>query len=181
LGYVPDISAFPFYTQKDEHFLFNDIQLSKGKSRAPRTVKTTVNGIEEFLNYRFAPCHGVKHCSVEHCSYIIPFSERRPCSKHPEAVLLVTEECPVEFAYVWPADIKDKRRWVSGIVRVGDMKSNNLHNHDVHGPTKVPSKIVEDIQNAVKLDPTLRTHDLMTDRSQDIYNTEYLLHVMNYV
>jgi len=46
-----DISAFPFYTQKDEHFLFNDIQLNKGKSRAPRTVKITISGIEELLNY----------------------------------------------------------------------------------------------------------------------------------
>ena len=44
------------------------------------------------------------------------------------------------------------------------MKSNNLHNHDIHAPTKVPSKIVEDIQQAVKLDPTIKTHDLVTGR-----------------
>jgi len=50
----------------------------------------------------------VKYCYVEHCSYIIPFSERCPYPKHPEAVLLATEECPVEFVYVWPADSKDK-------------------------------------------------------------------------
>jgi len=162
LGYVSDIAALSFYTQNDDHFLFNDIQLSKGKLRAPRTVKAYVDGREEFLNYRFAPCRGVKRCSVEDCSYVIPFSERRSCPSHPEAVLLATEECPVEFVYVWPADSKDNRRWLSGIVRVGDLKSNNLHNHDVHGPTKIPSKIVEDIQSAVKLDPTLKTHDLMT-------------------
>ena len=38
LGYVCDVSALPFYTQKDEHFLFNNIQISKGKLRAPRKV-----------------------------------------------------------------------------------------------------------------------------------------------
>ena len=42
------------------------------------------------------------------------------------------------------------------------MKLNNLHNHNIHGPTKVPSKIVEDIRHTVKLDPTLKTHDLVT-------------------
>ena len=47
-------------------------------------------------------------------------------------------------------------------------KVKHLHNHDVHGPTKIPSKIVEDIQSAVKLDSTLKTHDLMTDTHVEV-------------
>ena len=162
LGYASDISALPFYTQKDEHFLFNDIQISKGKLRAPRKVKFVVDGKEEFLNYRIAPCGGIKCCSVEDCHYTISISEHRSCPDHAGAEVIVSKECPVEFVYVWPANSEDKRRWISGIIRVGDLKSDNLHNHDIHGPTKVPSKIVQDIQHAVKLDPTIKTHDLVT-------------------
>jgi len=99
LGYVSDILALLFYTQKDKHFLFNDIQISKGKLRAPRKVKFTVDGSEEFLYYRIAPCGGTKHCSVENCAYTIPVGERRTCPDHHEAELLNNEECLVEFVY----------------------------------------------------------------------------------
>ena len=76
----------------------------------------------------------------------------------------MSKDCPVEFVYVWPENSEDKRRWLSGIVRVGDLKSRNLHNHLINGPTKVPSKVVQDIQSAVKLDPSLKTHDIVTGK-----------------
>ena len=55
LGYSQDISALPFYVKEDHDFLFNDIQMSKGKPRAPRKVKFSVDGKEENLGLRHAP------------------------------------------------------------------------------------------------------------------------------
>ena len=70
---------------------------------------------------------------------MITVGERHTCPHHPQAEFLYNEECPVEFVYAWQEKDEDKRQWLSGIVRVGDTKSNNLHNHDIHTPTKVPS------------------------------------------
>ena len=41
------------------------------------------------------------------------------------------------------------------------MKENNLHNHPLPGATKVPAKVTQDIQQAVLLDSSLKTHDIM--------------------
>ena len=165
LGFAQDITLLPFYTNNDEHFLFNDIQIGKGKSRAARKVAIEVNGIQEELYYRIAPCAGVKICPVVDCNYIVSTKEHRPCPKHSDSEqpqLELAKECPVEFVYVWPADKEDKRRWLSGIVRTGNMVSSNLHNHPLNRPAKVPSKVVHDIEHAMELDPTLKTHDLIT-------------------
>lgn len=162
LGYARDITALPFYTKDDEHFLFSDIQLGKGKLRSARKITATVDGKEEELFYRIVPCGGVKNCSVRDCSYTVSKREFRPCPDHPETVLVQSGPCPVEFVYVWPLCSDDKRRWLSGLVRRSDMMSNNLHNHVLHGPTKVPSKVVKDIQQALQLDSSLETHDIMT-------------------
>lgn len=162
LGFAQDITLLPFYTKDDEHFLFNDIQIGKGKFRAPRKVAFTVDGNKEELYYRIVPCAGVRKCPVEDCNYTISTREHRPCPDHADQKLELAKECPVEFVYVWPADEVDKRRWLTGIVRTGDLASNNLHNHPLNGPVKVPSKVVHDIEHALELDPTITTHDLVT-------------------
>lgn len=138
LGYSQDITGLPFYVKEDQDFLFNDIQMSKGKPRAPRKVKFSVDGKEEELFYRLAPCSSNKQCCVEDCSYAIPIRENKSCPDHPDANLIVKKECPVEFVYVWPENKDDKRRWISGITRTGDLRSNNLHNHPLLGPIKIP-------------------------------------------
>ncbi len=131
-------SSLPFYTKEDEHFLFNDIQVSKGKLRAPRKITTIVDGKEEEVNYRIAPCGGVEWCPLEGCSYCVPNWQHRPCPQQREASLVSSGECPVEFVYVCPTRNEDKRRWLSGIVR---MKVSNLHSHPLHAPTKVPVEV----------------------------------------
>lgn len=157
LGFAADITTLPFYTDEDEHFLFNDIQIGKGKPRQPRKVMFNMDGTKEELFYRIAPCGGIKQ-GLHSC-----FSrEHQPCPHHAEAQLKTSRECPVEFVYVWSVNNKDKRRWLSGIIRTGDLEQSILHNHPLHGPTKVPSKIVHDIKQALEKDPTLKTHDIMT-------------------
>lgn len=51
LGFAADITKLPFYTKEDEHFLFSDIQISKGKPRAPRKITVSLNGTDEELYY----------------------------------------------------------------------------------------------------------------------------------
>lgn len=92
----------------------------------------------------------------------MPVRENKSCPDHPDANLIVKNECPVEFVYVWPENKDDKRRWISGITRTGDLKSDNLHNHPLLGPSKIPSKVVHDIHQALELDSTLSTHDIIT-------------------
>jgi hypothetical protein len=162
LGFAPDITTLPFYVKEDEHFLFNDIQIGKEKPRAPRKTKVNIEGKEEEMYYRIAPCGGVKHCPVEECSYTTSTREHRQCPQHSEFKLVAKNECAVEFVYVWPVDCEDKRRWISGIIRRGEMTSDNLHNHPLNQPTKVPSKVTHDIQHALELDQTLTTHEIMT-------------------
>ena len=41
------------------------------------------------------------------------------------------------------------------------MKSNNLNNHTLPGPTKVPAKVVHDIQHAMSLDSSFKTHGIL--------------------
>ena len=105
---------------------------------------------------------GIKQCSKDDCSYVAAISQCHACPDHTEAELVVNKDCPVEFLYVWPEDPEDTRRWLSEIARVGHMKSKNLHNYLINGPTKVPSKVVQDIQSAVKLDLSLKIHDIIT-------------------
>lgn len=162
LGFVPDITKLSFYVKEDEHFLFNDIQIGKGKLRSVRKLQISIEGKEESLNYRIAPCGGVKMCSAVGCSYVTSTREHRHCSSHPDSLLVSSGECPVEFVYVWPVDDTDKRRWLSGIVRQGDMTQTNLHNHPFHQSTKIPSKVIHDIQHALHTDPQLTTHDIIT-------------------
>ena len=106
--------------EEDKHFLLKDIQISKGKPRAPQKITIEVNHKEEEIFYRIVPCGGVKHCAVDGCSYV---------SKLYDIDLVITNECPVEFVYIWPVNISDKRRWLTGLVSRSDLQSDNLHNH----------------------------------------------------
>ena len=73
-------------------------------------------------------------------------------------------DCSVEFVYVWPDDHDDKRRWLSGLSRTGDLHASNLHNHPLHGASKIPSKVIHDIREKVAADPTIKTHDIITGK-----------------
>lgn len=88
MGYCEDITTLANYVSEDQHFLFSDIQLGKGKARPTRTVKMVVDGKEEVLNYRIIPCGGVKLCGIEECSYVTSTREIRPCANHPGTKLI---------------------------------------------------------------------------------------------
>ena len=154
------------YTSADENFLFSDIQLGKGKPRSARKVTFEVDAVQEELWYRIAPCGGIKSCSNEECTFTASTREHL-CPKHPFVPLkAIGRDCPMEFVYVWPDDNSDKRRWLTGICRNGDLKPNNLHNHPLHVATKISSKIIQDIKQKMTEDPTTKTYDIVTGMAQ---------------
>ena len=59
LAFTSDITTTPFYVPENEHF---DIQIGKVKLHAERSLKVAIDGKEEHLIYRIAPCGGVKAC-----------------------------------------------------------------------------------------------------------------------
>ena len=163
LGHCDDITKLSFYTSIDEYFLFSDIQLRKGKPRNARKVTFDVNGTQEEMWYRIAPCAGAKICTAD-CSFVTSTRELK-CPLHPNQPLCnVGGDCSVEFVYVWPDDHDDKRHWLSGLSRTGDLHASNLHNHPLHGASKIPSKVIHDIREKVAADPTIKTHDIITGK-----------------
>ena len=45
--------------------------------------------------------------------------------------------CSVEFVYLTPKAKDDNRRWIGGLVRCQKGSTDNLHNHPLHGATKI--------------------------------------------
>ena len=164
MAYCDDIAALPHYDATNEHFLFSDIQFGKGKARNVKATNMPIDGKDEQVFYRIVPCGGVKYCGKrdEGCTYITSTRETRNCAAHPSTPLVRSQKCDVEFAYIWPVAAEDKRRWITGFKRTGDNAARNLHDHQVHGGTKVPSKVESDIRQAVLENPLLKTKDIMT-------------------
>ena len=110
--YIEDYRKVYSSCPKNLHFLWADIQLSKGKVNNYKT-KVTIDGKDVPVMYRSAPCNGVKACSDNGCPYVAAIREHRSCHNHPSKPLYKTndwEPCPVQFAYVYPEDSNDYRR-----------------------------------------------------------------------
>ena len=168
LGHCSDITNLSSYTSSDEHFLL-DIQLGKLKPRTARKITFDVDGTQEELWYRIAPCAGVKVCKSGGCSFVTSTRELK-CPSHPDQPLCnVGRDCSVEFVYVWPTDSDDNRRWLSGLTRTGNLQGANLHDHPLHQASKIPSKIIHDIRQKVVDEPTIKTHDIITGNCNRIY------------
>ena len=75
---VPALQQLYYTTKLPQyyHFLWNDIQLSKGKVNKDRKIEVVINGESENVFYWSAPCNGVKRCSVLDCPYIVPVCEK---------------------------------------------------------------------------------------------------------
>ena len=158
LFYTPDYTQLE-QSAEDPHFMWRDIQFSKGPLNKDRKIEVEMNGKEEKLCYRTAPCNGVKYCTISGCEYTAPVRDKRPCPQH-NNLLTKTSSCPVEFVYVHPVDNNDKRRWIGGLIRCPKESTDNLHNHSVHAPTAIAQCIKEKISKAVFLNPTLKPSDI---------------------
>ena len=163
--FTPDCSQLPQYCQGRSHFIWEDIQLSKGKLNKDRLIEVTIDNDKLQLYYRSAPCNGVKQCSAPDCMYTAPLREKRPCQAHPSYSLVKTENCPVDYAYLYPPNFeKDKWRWVAGLVRNQNESTDNLHNHPMHGASKISAHVSTTISQAVKANPSLTPSDIQTGK-----------------
>ena len=100
LFYTPDCTKLE-QTADNSHFMWHDIQLSKGPLNKDGKIEVEINGKMEKLTYHMAPCNGIKYCSFEECNYIASVREKRPCSHHKNP-LSKTPSCPVELVYIIP-------------------------------------------------------------------------------
>ena len=168
VAYCEDITALPFYDSSNKHFMFEDIQLGKGNTRATRKTTVSINGKAEEIFYKIAPCKGVKACSASGCSYVTSTRESKQCPHHQKSQLQSSGSCPVDFFYVWPTASEDNRRWIGGLVRSDDMLSDNLHNHPINPPSKIPVKVEADIRKAIQANPHLKTSEIMIGKASTI-------------
>ena len=99
--------------------MWSDIQISKGKVNIDRKIKVKIDGKEEELLYRMAPCGGVKKCPESGCSYVCAVKDHPKCPTHGHTLKLSAENsgrCPVTFVYLHPTQENDYRRWIAGLV-----------------------------------------------------------------
>lgn len=121
----------------------------------------TINGTKQDVCYKIAPYKGVNVCGDTDCSYVTSTRESKACPNHPNIKLEPTKDCLVDFYYVWPKNSEDKRRWIGGLLRCGDMKEKNLHSHPLNPPAKFPVKLEADIRQALVQNPRLKTSEIM--------------------
>ena len=156
LYYTDDVTMLPQFS--GEHHLWQDIQLGQA-STSKNAMSVVINGRKESLNYWMARCNGVKKCSK--CDHVLPnVCVKNICKSHPGASLETTGNCAVEFVYVFPANIKDNRRWIGGIIH-SDVISpcKNLHNHpvDLSLSHKLSTMVTSAIQKSIDENPYLIT------------------------
>ena len=164
--YCEDCTKLDQNCSTDPHFLWHDIQMSKGKVNKDYSIFVELGGVKEELIHRCAPCNGVKVCSQSECKFVAPISRLRSCPDHPEATLEQSNElsptkCPVEFAYIYPKNFNhDNRRWIMGYVRQQKAPTNNLHNHAIPRGTKMCSLVKKAIQESASINPQLKAKQI---------------------
>ena len=85
--YSQDCSKLDQNCSTDPHFLWHDIQMSKGKANKDYSIIVEIGGSKEELVYRCAPCNGVKVCSQSDCNFVAPVTHLRSYPDHPDAKL----------------------------------------------------------------------------------------------
>ena len=98
------------------------------------------------------------------CDHVVAsVCRKNNCKHYPTAELVEVRNCPVEFVYIFPADLDDHRGWIGGIVRSKNVSSDmNLHNHPVKQclSHKLPSRITADIDKTLQDNPYLTTQQM---------------------
>ena len=159
LYYTPDMKSLHQSIETDTNFLWTDIQLSKGQLNKERLITVKICGKNEDVFYRSAPCLGVKYCPQKDCQYTVPICDKRVCPEHNKP-LEKSFNCPVEFVYIRPKAKDDNRRWIGGLVRCQKGSTDNLHNHPLHGATKIAGYVKSKITEAVHINPSLTASDI---------------------
>ena len=72
-------------TADNDHFLWDDIQFSKGSLNKDRMIQTVIKNQNETVLYRTAPCNGVKMCTISGCTllHLLERNVRAPTIRFP--------------------------------------------------------------------------------------------------
>ena len=146
LIFVPDIDKIK-PNRAAEDLLWRDIQLSRGKMNLPRDLKVIIDGKQETLRYRVAPCAGVKRCPENDCNYTVPIKEHHQCPRH-NIKLVKDANCSVYIEH-------DQRRWCGGLIMHPKKPCANLHTHAVPPPSSFQSPTIAALRDAVTRCPSL--------------------------
>ena len=132
---------------------------SSGRIYSYRLISVEIHGKTEEVYYRSAPCLGVKICPWGGCNDVVPIRDKRNCPEH-NIALEKTYDCPVVFVYMYPKSSADSRRWFGGIVRCQKAPAGNLHNHEIHAPSRIAQCIKEKITDAISANPALTPSEI---------------------
>ena len=77
--------------------------------------------------------------------------------------------CPVEFVYLTSNAKDGNRRWIDGLVRCRKGSTNNLHNHPLHGATKIAGYTKSKITD-VHINSSLTASDINDKDARMIIN-----------
>jgi len=81
-------------------FFVVNIQISKNSTTNSSTMQ--INLKSEHLHYWLSQCNGVRRCGHDQCDHVLPRSMiKNNCKQYPTAELISTEECEVEFVYIF--------------------------------------------------------------------------------
>ena len=75
LYYIEDVNILE-QNWDEPHFIWKDIQLSKGQLNKSRLITAEIAGKMEEVYYRSAPCLGIKQCPHESCNYAVSIREK---------------------------------------------------------------------------------------------------------
>eukprot|EP00112_Aurelia_sp_Birch-Aquarium-sp1_P014358 Seg3094.1 transcript_id=Seg3094.1/GoldUCD/mRNA.D3Y31 product="ATP-dependent DNA helicase RecQ" protein_id=Seg3094.1/GoldUCD/D3Y31 len=153
LLYLKDHTKAPNAARNDPHFVYNDLQLSKGPSNKPMAKEWNVDGSKLKVIVQKSPCEGVKQCGSPECTYVVSKRQQiNRCKAHADAPLVPSGQCPVKFVYIYPENFThDTRRWL-GVISAQTGKAE--HNHSKPAACKLPAILNEEITKCVKSDCT---------------------------
>ena len=141
--------------------LNKDCELSSSQSHfSPQVID--VDGQKTEVVVRRFVCAGVKVCGAQDCEYTVSTAQRiNRCKLHKKTHgLCKSEQCPVSIVHVKPKE-DDGRRWVGTLTLQG---ATQCHNHAKPSPRKLPVSVVDDLKQAVLLDPSKKAKDLQKGR-----------------
>ena len=151
--------AFKCYHSSQEKItiiLYSENQLSKGNYN-DNLQEVNINGEKQNVCIRYAACKGVLECSVDSCNFAGSKAAKK-CPNHPTTEMIPSGSCPVYVIYVYPQNhIENGECWITGITKdnVFNSTRNNLHNHPLSKPSKVPDIIHESVKQAVWCIPSI--------------------------
>ena len=156
MGHVLNIQTLPHFTGENHHLLYSENQLSKGNYN-DNLREVSINGEKQSVCIRYAACKGVLECSVAGCNFAGSKAAKK-CPNHPTAEMTPSGSCPVYIVYVYPQNhVENGERWITGITKDGMFNTarNNLHNHPLPKPSKVPDIVHEPVKHAVRCNPSI--------------------------